>query len=286
MEAPVSKPRPRRRWPWWVRLPLALATAVVLLMGLLLLLQNKMIFFPERGLPSPAEAGAAFAREVEFTADDGVRLVSWFLPPPEGGPTVVFFHGNAGNLSHRLDRLLFAREAGWGMLLLGYRGYGKSEGEPGEEGLYRDARAARGWLLSQPGVAERRLVFFGESLGCAVALQLASEAPPAALILEAPFASLARMAGHVYPWLPTAWLLRSRFDNLANARKVRSPALVVHGRRDEVVPFPQGQAVFEALAGPKRIVPLDCHHNDIPETGGEGYAETLRAFVKEQVPPP
>ncbi|NMB76135.1 MAG: alpha/beta hydrolase [Myxococcales bacterium] len=250
-------------------------------MGLLYLLQNRLIFHPESEMMEPAYFGLAGIEEVSYLAEDGLRLTSWFSPSRPNEPTIIFFHGNAGNLSHRGGRMKEAQEAGLGMLLVGYRGYGKSEGAPDEEGLYRDARAALAYLRARPEVDTRKLVYFGESLGCAVALDLAVTDPPAAIILEAPFSSMREEAAAVFPWLPTSLLLRSRFENEKKASRVRSPALVVHGRRDEVVPFELGKKVFAALAGKKRFFELDCHHNDIPEAGGNEYREAWVRFVRQ-----
>lgn len=250
-------------------------------MGLLYLIQNRLIFHPESEMLDPAYFGLAGVEEVSYPAEDGVRLVGWFSPPRPDEPTIIFFHGNAGNLSHRGGRMKEAQDAGLGMLLAGYRGYGRSEGSPDEEGLYRDARAALSYLHARPEVDRDKIVYFGESLGCAVALDLAVTAPPTALILEAPFSSMREEAAAVFPWLPTSFLLRSRFENAQKASRVRSPALVVHGRSDEVVPFEQGRKVLSALAGEKRFYELDCHHNDIPESGGNEYRKTWIQFVRE-----
>ena len=275
MDAP-----PKKKTAVWIRV--VRSTAVIVLVPLIVLyaFQNRLLYFPDRTLPAPEGAGLRGVEEVTFASADGIRLVSWWLPPKSGQPTLIFFQGNAGTIADRSDRARDAQDNGWGMLLLGYRGYGRSDGSPDEPGLYRDSRAALAWVRARPEVDPKKLVYLGESLGCAVALELAVAEPPAALILEAPFASLKAIAGFHYPWLPTSLLLRSRFDNLANARVLRCPLLVAHGRRDEVVPFAQGRAVFDAAPEPKRFFECNSHHNDIPETGSAEYRKLVRDFVE------
>jgi len=274
-------PSPRRRWPLWLRVLRDLAVLLVIALGLVYLLQNKLIFHPDRVMQSPEHWGLSGVEQVDFAAADGTRLHNWFAPPAPGRATLLFFQGNAGNLSHRARRMWEAQSAGFGMLLLGYRGYGQSEGSPDEPGLYQDSRAALAWLRARREVDPGKLVFFGESLGCAVALELAAQEPPAALVLEAPFASMREEAAVAFPWLPTALLLRSRFDNLQMGPRVRCPALVAHGNRDAVVPIAQGKKVFAALAGAKRFVELACGHNDIPDVGGNPYRKTVREFIEQ-----
>jgi hypothetical protein len=264
----------------WVRIARCAAVIFALPLLMLSLFQNKMLYFPDRGLPDLAQTSLKDVREVEFTASDGVKLVSWWRAPRPGQPTVIFCQGNAGNISDRSDRLYDAEESGWGLLLLGYRGYGKSEGSPHEDGIYKDTRAALEWVRQQAGVDPRRLVYWGESLGCAFASELATAQPPAAVVLEAPFRSLRAIASFHYPFLPTSILVRGDLDNVENVKKLRCPLTVIHGKRDEVVPFEHGRAVFEAAAGPKEFIELDSRHNDIAEIGGENLRARLRAWVE------
>ena len=248
--------------------------------GLLLLFEKHLIYFPSRGHDAtPAGLGLAY-EEVELRAEDGVGLHGWFLPVKGSRLTVLLCHGNAGNISHRLDRvLLLQSHLAADTLLFDYRGYGRSEGSPDEEGTYRDARAAHGFLRAR-GVGPNRLVIMGESLGAAVALQLALEVEARALVLEAPFTSIPDMARAVYPFLPVWPLVRTRYDNLGKIPRLRCPVLVLHGDRDEVVPFPQGQRLFEAAPEPKRFFAIPgAHHNDAFVVGGEDYWRVLREFL-------
>jgi fermentation-respiration switch protein FrsA (DUF1100 family) len=254
--------------------------------GTLVLFEQSLIYFPTRRHDlTPADLGLAF-EEPSLTTEDGVRLHAWLLPAPGSSLTILFASGNAGNISHRLDRarLLQARLR-TDVLLFDYRGYGRSAGRPDEEGTYRDARAAWRYLAEERGKPAERLVLFGESLGAAVALDLATSRPCRALILESPFTSIRDMAAAVFPFLPVGPLLHTRYDNLAKIRSLRVPLLVLHGEADEVVPFAQGRRLFDAAPEPKRFFPIPlAGHNDTYVTGGETYWRALGGFL-ETLPP-
>jgi pimeloyl-ACP methyl ester carboxylesterase len=258
------------------------------LSAIMLLFERKLIYFPQRAHDvTPRQLGLA-SEDLTLTAEDGVRIHAWYLPPP-GEPrwTVLLAHGNGGNASHRLDRALFLQsKLGAAVLLFDYRGYGRSEGSPDEEGTYRDARAAHRWLIEEKRVPGERLVIFGESLGSAVALDLALARPCRALVLESPFASVPAMARAVYPFLPLWPFVRTRYDNVAKAPRLTVPLLVLHGDRDEVVPFAQGRRVFEAAPEPKRFFAIPgASHNDTYVVGGEAYWSAVVGFL-ETLPPP
>lgn len=246
---------------------------------LLYFLQNKLLFYPDRALAAPPKVQVPAVERVEFNSSDGVKLVSWWLPPRPGRPTVLFFQGNAGNIGDRSDRLLDCQDQGWGLLLLGYRGYGESAGSPDEKGINLDARTALEWLRKRAEVEPRKIVYYGESLGCAFALELAVAEPPACVVLEAPFRSLKAIASVHYPWLPTSILVRGSMDNIGNAPKLKCPLFVAHGTRDEVVPFEQGKAVYDAAPQPKKFFELQSRHNDISEFGGKDYRAAVAEFI-------
>jgi len=244
-------------------------------------LEQRYIYFPDRQLiATPAAAGLAY-EEVRFAAADGVRLHGWYLPGKEHLPLVLFCHGNAGNISHRLESLRLLHGLGLSIFIFDYRGYGQSEGAPGEEGTYADARGALVWL-QQRGWTPAQLLYFGESLGAAVALQLAVEKPPAGLVLEAPFTSIAAMGLHHYSLLYflLGWLLDARYDNLAKIGKVRSPLLIIQGAVDTIVPAAMSRRLYEAANEPKtlRLIP-GAGHNDLLFAGGRNYLEAWREFL-------
>jgi fermentation-respiration switch protein FrsA (DUF1100 family) len=248
--------------------------------GLLLLFETRFIYFPSRAHEAtPAGLGLP-SEEVLFTAEDGVRLHGWFLPVRGARWTVLLSHGNAGNISHRLDRTLFLQtRLGASVLLYDYRGYGRSEGSPDEPGTYRDARAAYRYLVERRRVPPERLVLFGESLGSAVSLDLALAHPAVALILEAPFTSVPAMARTTI-FFPLAPFVRTRYDNLEKVGRLRMPLLVLQGDHDEVVPFAQGRRLFEAAPGPKRFFAIPgAGHNDTFLVGGDAYWQAIADFL-------
>jgi fermentation-respiration switch protein FrsA (DUF1100 family) len=278
---PGAGDNPVVRWRAAVRAVLRILVLLVIAGGLLLVFEKHLIYFPTRAHEvTPAGLGLA-SEEVELRAEDGVRLHGWFLPVKGSRLTVLVCHGNGGNVSHRLDRvLLMQSRLNVDTLLFDYRGYGKSEGSPDEQGTYRDARAAYRWLVAH-GHGPERVVLFGESLGSAVALQLALEVEARALVLESPFASVPEMARAVYPFLPLWPFVRTRYDNVAKVARLRMPLLVMHGERDEVVPFAQGRRVFDKAPEPKRFFAIPgASHNDTYVVGGEPYWRALREFLE------
>ena len=271
------------------RAALGIAVLLVVLSATMLIFERKLIYFPQRAHDVlPRDLGLAF-EDLRLTAEDGVGIHAFYLPPP-GVPrwTVLLAHGNAGNVSHRLDRtLLLQSRLGAAVLLFDYRGYGRSEGSPDEEGTYRDARAAHRFLVEEKRVRPDRLVLFGESLGSAVALDLALSRPCRALVLESPFASVPAMARAVYPFLPLWPFVRTRYDNEAKASRLAVPLLVLHGERDEIVPFAQGRRVFDAAPGPKRFFAIPgAGHNDTYLVGGDAYWDVVRDFLETLPSPP
>lgn len=259
-----------------------LASAALLYGALLLLLfaaQGRLLYFPTRAIAAtPADAGLPF-EEVWLRAEDGVRLQAWFVPAPQDRGTILFFHGNAGNLSHRLESLELFHRLGWSTLILSYRGYGRSEGRPSERGTYRDAEAAWRHLVEERGTPPRRIVLFGRSLGGGVAAWLAERRTPAGLVLESTFTSVADLASEIYPFVPARLLVRFRYPTLARLPGIRCPVLVVHSPDDEIIPYRHGRRLWEAAREPKRFVQLRGGHNEGFRTTGPTYHRGLAAFL-------
>jgi fermentation-respiration switch protein FrsA (DUF1100 family) len=254
--------------------------AVIVFVALIWVAQRRLIYFPSDDLPAPASLGLAGVEPVRFVAPDGVPLDAWFFPGHGGPPaiTVLVFNGNAGNRAHRTPLAESLRKHGLQVLLMDYRGYGGNPGRPSEEGLAEDARAARTYLVGRPDVDPSRLVYFGESLGAAVAVTLASEHPPAALVLRSPFTSLGDVGRVHYPWLPVGLLLRDRFASIDRIGRVQAPVLVIAGDRDAIVPVGQSRWLYEAAPDPKALVVLPgADHNDLELLAGE---EMIRAIVR------
>jgi fermentation-respiration switch protein FrsA (DUF1100 family) len=245
-------------------------------------MEEKFIFFPVAGIDrTPRDVGLAFD-DVLFTAADGIRLNGWLVRRPGARTTLLWLHGNAGNISHRLENMrLLHDKVGVNLFIIDYRGYGRSEGTVSEEGTYRDAEAALRYLRTREGIDAQGIVLFGQSLGAAVAVELAGREDCMALILEAPFASIREMARVALPFLPLGPLLRTRYDAVEKIKSVRAPVLVLHGDQDEVVPFEQGKKVFAAAPPPKEFYTIrGAHHNDTFIVGGDGYYATLKDFIE------
>jgi uncharacterized protein len=262
-----------------------LVAAVVLAasVGLLWVFQRRLIYLPSPGPVPPAATVLPGAEDVAFSTADGLRLRGWFVPPagsPGPGPAVLVCNGNGGDRSMRAALAAALSRLGLAVLLFDYRGYGGNPGSPTEEGLAADARAALSYLAGRPEVDPGRLVLFGESLGAAVALRLAVERPPAALVLRSPFASLAEVGRRHYPLLPVSLLLRDRYDSAALAGRLTAPLLVVAGGRDRIVPPGHSRRLFAAAPQPKRLVVVDgADHNDHDLHAGPRVVGELRAFL-------
>ena len=223
-------------------------------------------------------------QEVWFEAADGARLFGWYVESSGGRATLLWCHGNAGNIINRLENLVELYKHGLSVFLFDYRGYGRSQGRPTEEGLYLDALAAYAYLSESQRVAPERLVIFGRSLGGAVAAEVASQRPAAGLVLESAFPSVEALAKHHYFGLPVHWLLGARFTLVDRLPRISVPILVIHGDRDEIVPLELGQQVFDAARGPKAFYLVQgAGHNDLYQVGGTPYFQRLRRFAEEVV---
>jgi len=264
-----------------------LAAVYIGICGYMYFSQERFMFFPHRDLEAtPAEAGLAF-EPVFFQTVDKMSIHAWFVPAPHGrqDPLVMLFcHGNAGNISHRLDTLRIFHDLGLSTLIFDYRGYGQSQGEPSEQGTYRDAAAAWEYLVATRSVRPERIVLFGRSLGGAVAAVLAAEKQPAALIVESSFSSVPDMGARLYPFLPVRLLCRLKYDTRAAVAAARCPVLVVHSPEDEIVPYVFGRRIFEAAPEPKRFLEIRGDHNDGYLVTGAAYVQGLASFLDAFVP--
>lgn len=265
---------------------------VVLLGGGSLLLvwtiQRSLIYFPLAQVPPPDEVGLTAAETVTFFTEDNLALAGWFVPSAAvaAAGTVIVFNGNAGNRAHRAALAAALRDHGYQVLLFDYRGYGGNEGTPTESGLVADARAARAYVLGRTDVDASRLAYFGESLGAAVAIALAAEHEPAAVVLRSPFTSLVDVGRTHYPFLPVRLLLRDRFPSIDAIGALSCPVLVIAGDRDRVVPLAQSRRLYEAVRAPKDLLIIaGADHNDIELGAGSETLAAVDRFLSAVRPP-
>lgn len=252
------------------------AVTVVAIFGVLWVFQRSLIYLPSATVPDPPPG----VEEVEYATDDGLALAAWHLSLPESRGTVIVFNGNGGNRSGRLPLGHALAEAGYSVLLTEYRGYGDNPGSPSEEGLAADARAALAFVRSRHG--DEPVIYYGESLGAGVAVGLAGEEPPAALVLRSPFGSLPEVASVHYPWIPTSLLLRDRYPNVERIAEIDAPVLVIAGSNDSIVPLEQSRNVYEAASEPKTLVLIEgADHNDPSLLDGAQMIGALVRFLEE-----
>ena len=262
---------------------LLIACAYGALLLLLYFAQAKLIYFPDSSLvANPAAIGLRYD-PITIRTDDGVELDSWFIPAAGAHKVLLFFHGNAGNISHRLESIKIFHDLGLAVLIFDYRGYGHSTGEPSEQGTYRDAVAVWRYLTEERGIAANNIIVFGRSLGGAIASHLASRHKPAALILESTFTSVPDMAAIHYPFLPVRWLARFSYDTRANLAAISCPLLIIHSPDDEIAPYRLGQELLAAARPPKQFLPIRGGHNDGFLLSGPTYTEGLDAFLAAHV---
>ena len=265
---------------------LALAAAGGLVVLLIVLGQERFVFYPARRVAETPDRIGRRWEPVRLRTDDGVELGAWWVPALHARGAAVLCHGNAGTIADRLGTIYVLGELGLSVLAFDYRGYGSSGGEPSEEGTYRDADAALRHLAAERGVPASRTVLYGESLGGAVAIEAANRHRPAALVVESTFTSARAMAAAHFPLLPGFLLRRVRYDSLARVATLRCPLLVLHAPDDTVVPYRMGRTLFDAAPGPKAFADLEGDHNDGGLLISPAAQAALRSFLDTHLPTP
>jgi fermentation-respiration switch protein FrsA (DUF1100 family) len=265
----------------------ALAILILVFLGLLWVFQRRLMYFPDSDVPPPAQVNLPAAEPVTFSTADGLALHGWFVPSgqslakPPARPTILVFNGNAGNRAYRAPLAQALQALGFPVLLFDYRGYGENQGAPTEAGLIADARAARDYLRARADVDAARIVYFGESLGTGVAVRLAAEQAPAALILVSPFTSIVDLGQLHYPLLPVRLLVRDRFASIDVIGQVSCPLLVIAGDRDGMVPAAQSRRLYEAAPGAKTLLMIPgADHNDAALLWGREMMQTIDRFLR------
>lgn len=272
----------------------ALISVVILyflVMVFLYFYQGKLVYLPDIAgrqiYSTPADIGLSF-QDVWLTTEDGTKLHSWFIPAEKNNAVVLFFHGNAGNISHRLESINIFNQIGLSVMIIDYRGYGQSEGVPNEAGTYQDARAA--WEYLTKKFASNQIVIFGRSMGGAVATELTRElsamvgdtSKPVALILESTFTSVPNLGRELYPVFPIGLLATIRYDSLTKMKDIALPVLVIHSPDDEIIPYSHGQALFAAAREPKQFYSLQGDHNNGFRLSPK-YPQVLRDFIHRYI---
>lgn len=225
--------------------------------------QRRMMYYPHKDLLSPAEHGLTGVEAITLDTADGESLVAWQLPAAPSMPTILYFHGNGGHLAFRTAFFEAAKQQGYGVLMVSYRGFGTSSGSPSEQGFYADAYAAYAYLSQR--AAKDEIIIYGESLGTGVAVELARSKPARALVLQAPYTSITEVASNIYWWIPVRWVLKDRFDSINKAQDIAMPAIIFAATEDRVVPASYAKELYAAFNQPKRYVEFEgIGHNDFP----------------------
>lgn len=262
----------------------AMVAIYVGLITLLYLGQERLLYFPVKQIVAdPGMIGLDF-EAVQLTTVDDVRLAGWFVPAPNSDLVLLFFHGNGGNISHRLDSIEQFHRLGLNVLIIDYRGYGQSEGRTTEAGTYLDAEAAWRYLTQERGFSAEQIIIFGRSLGGAVAAALAEKHPPRLLILESTFTSVPEMAARQFRFVPARQLARIQYNTAARLPNIHVPLLIIHSPDDEVIPFDQGQALFRVANQPKQFLQITGGHNDGFLISAAQYEPTVAAFIEQHRP--
>ena len=268
----------------WLSILLVLLVAYSILGWSLYFLQSSFVYKPTKNLLyNPGDLNLTYEKVVLRT-EDGLKLSAWFIPAEHARQTVLFCHGNAGNISHRLDTANIFNELGVNCLLFDYRGYGNSQGKPTEEGTYLDAEAAWNWLIER-GIGPEQIIIFGRSLGGSIASHLAAKVHPSGLVLESNFTSYVDMGKKFYPYMPIRLFARFNYNAIDHIRQIDCPLLIIHSRNDEVIPFEFGLKLYDAAKEPKEFLEIFGSHNDGFLYSGQVYRETWTkwlGFVRKQ----
>ncbi|MFN0157530.1 MAG: alpha/beta hydrolase [Bacteroidota bacterium] len=266
-----------------IRLALVITLGVLVFVYLLFaaflyVSQDRFVFFPFKEITATPEAIGLQFEDVQLTTADGLRLGAWFIPA-DSTSVVLFCHGNGGNISSLLEYIKTLHRLGHSVFVFDYRGYGTSEGEPGEGGMYRDVEAAWSYLATERGFTSKKIVVVGLSLGGPVAAYIASQETPQALILQSTFTSLPAMAARAYPVLPVGLMLRYRYPTVEYLQRVACPVLIIHSQQDEVVPFEHGLALYGVARMPKEFLQISGGHNDGHVVSAILYESGIREFL-------
>ena len=241
--------------------------------------QPSMVFYPYETLHESPKDWSMVFENVTLKTSDGLQLHGWYIPKPGASKTILFFHGNGGNISHRGESIKIFRDLGLNVFIFDYRGYGHSQGSPSEEGLYEDGRTAWKYLTEQKNIKPENIIIFGRSLGGAVATKLASEVTSSALIIESTFTSASDMADKLMPFVANFIVFRYRFNSIGRIKSIKQPLLVIHSPVDEIIPYKLGKRLFDEAEEPKVFVEISGDHNNGFLRSKGAYENALRSFI-------
>ncbi len=244
--------------------------------------ERKNLYFPLRTIEATPEALGLDYEEVTITAEDGIQISGWFIPARTPRATLIFCHGNGGNISHRLEKIKMFNDLSLDVLIFDYRGYGMSKGRPSEKGVYLDAEAVYNYLINKKKILPQKIIVYGESLGGAVAIDLAGKHELRGIIIEGTFTSVRDMAKKFLPFIPT-FIYASRFDSLEKIRNVKSPKLIFHSTDDEIIPFEMGEKLFHAASKPKEFVEIRGGHNEAFINSRDVFVKEIDEFVERMI---
>jgi len=267
-----------------VKILAVILAGYLLIMLFVFLTQKNMVYFPSREISlTPRDTGLDY-EELVLTTSDKVKLSAWYIPSPQRKGVVLFCHGNAGNISHRLDSIRIFHDIGLDVLIFDYRGYGKSEGSPGEKGTYLDAEAVWKYLMEEKHIPLKKIVVFGRSLGSAIAAETVLRHGGGMLIVESGFTSIPDLGASLYPFLPVRLLSRYSYNSLKKVKDIGIPKLFVHSPDDEIIPFSHGKRLFQDAAEPKQFLEIRGGHNEGYMVSGTLYTQGLREFILRNLP--
>ena len=271
---------------WILKLLIVSLGVYVFLSAYIYFIQSSLLYYPDmpgRNLAtSPENIGLTY-QNIELITEDNIKLHGWFIPNDKTKETVLFFHGNAGNISHRLESIEIFHRLGLNVFIIDYRGYGQSEGKTTEKGTYRDAEAAWNYLNKTRGISGQQIIIFGRSLGASIATWLANKYTPAGLIIESGFTSVASMGQRLYPFLPIRWLTHFRYDTRQYVKNVSCPVMIAHSSDDEIIPYAEGLEIFQTAPEPKIFLDMRGGHNDGFIVSGSDYIDGLRSFINQAI---
>jgi len=260
---------------------ISLVLGYLVILGLVYIRQDSMIYYPVREISNtPGDIGLNF-EEVTLKTKDGVTISAWYIPTRHERGVVLFCHGNAGNISHRLDSIRIFHDLKLSVLIFDYRGYGKSEGSPTEEGTYLDAESAWNYLVNIKHTSPEKIILFGRSLGSAVAAEIALNHRAGALIIESGFTSIPDFGRKFFPYLPVRLIARYHYSTIDKVNKIGIPKLFIHSPQDEVIPFEHGVSLFEKAIEPKEFLRITGSHNEGFLISGKAYIEGLNGFISK-----